>query len=395
MHYLPNWETEGAIIMRQWCTYFLLFTKRLFQKPIYLFVLLLLPCFSYFYSQSTINQDDSLNVALYIEGEDELAKSIVADLLVLDSQVNFYEVTDYETLTQDVITRKAECAYIFPDDLSELLDEQKKKDIITVLHAPSSILMPISNEIVFSSLFRHYAKNILLDYALNYEAFDSYDVQEMTEELQSSYEHYMTEEVPYEFKFTTLGKETSLEQSSVSLIISPIRGIFAVLMFLTALFSVVDWFKDQKKQIFLAVSYAKKPFVSMLSILVPTLFCGIFGQISLLLSHTYTDFLHETVYFLTYLIFVVGFCYFIKSFFRNGFYFSGIIPVFTMGSLIFAPVFFDFGSLFPIFKLLEHLFLPAYFLNSFFVSGYYALGMFLGGGIFLILGIRLERLRQL
>ena len=205
----------------------------------------------------------------------------------------------------------------------------------------------------------------------------------------------MTEEVPYEFKFTTLGKETSLEQSSESLIISPIRGIFAVLMFLTALFSVVDWFKDQKKQIFLAVSYAKKPFVSMLSILVPTLFCGIFGQISLLLSHTYTDFLHETVYFLTYLIFVLGFCYFIKSFFRNGFSFSGIIPVFTMGSLIFAPVFFDFGSLFPIFKLLEHLFLPAYFLNSFFVSGYYALGMFLGGGIFLILGIRLERLRQL
>ena len=255
--------------------------------------------------------------------------------------------------------------------------------------------MPISNEIVFSSLFRHYAKNILLDYALNYEAFDSYDVQEMTEELQSSYEHYMTEEVPYEFKFTTLGKETSLEQSSESLIISPIRGIFAVHMFLTALFSVVDWFKDQKKQIFLAVSYAKKPFVSMLSILVPTLFCGIFGQISLLLSHTYTDFLHETVYFLTYLIFVVGFCYFIKSFFRNGFYFSGIIPVFTMGSLIFAPVFFDFGSLFPIFKLLEHLFLPAYFLNSFFVSGYYALGMFLGGGIFLLLGIHLERLRQL
>ena len=67
----------------------------------------------------------------------------------------------------------------------------------------------------------------------------------------------------------------------------------------------------------------------------------------------------------------------------------------AMGSLIFAPVFFDFGSLFPIFKLLEHLFLPAYFLNSFFVSGYYALGMFLGGGIFLLLGIRLERLRQL
>ena len=66
-----------------------------------------------------------------------------------------------------------------------------------------------------------------------------------------------------------------------------------------------------------------------------------------------------------------------------------------MASLIFAQVFFDFGSLFPIFKLLEHLFLPAYFLNSFFVSGYYALGMFLGGGIFLILGIRLERLRQL
>ena len=73
--------------MRQWCTYFLLFTKRLFQKPIYLFVLLLLPCFSYFYSQSTINQDDSLNVALYIKGEDELAKSIVADLLVITSWV--------------------------------------------------------------------------------------------------------------------------------------------------------------------------------------------------------------------------------------------------------------------------------------------------------------------
>lgn len=381
--------------MRPWCTYFHLFTKRLFQKPIYLFVLLLLPCFSYFYSQSTINQDDSLNVALYIEGKDPLAVSIVADLLEADSQVHFYEVTDYETLTKDVITRKAECAYIFPDNLSELLDQKKKKDMITVLHAPSSILMPLSNEIVFSSLFRHYAKNIMLDYALDYEAFHSYDAEAMSEELLASYEHYMTEEVPYEFKFTTLGTQTSLEPSSESLVISPIRGIFAVLMFLTALFSVVDWFKDQKKQIFLAVSYSKKPFVSILSILVPTLFCGIFGQISLLLSHTYTDFLHETIYFAAYLVFVVGFCYFIKSFFRNGFSFSGIIPVFTMGSLIFAPVFFDFSSLFQIFKILEHLFLPSYFLNSFFVSGYYALGMFLGGCIFLFLGIRLERMKQL
>ena len=381
--------------MRPWCTYFHLFTKRLFQKPIYLFVLLLLPCFSYFYSQSTINQDDSLNVALYIEGKDPLAVSIVADLLEADSQVHFYEVTDYETLTKDVITRKAECAYIFPDNLSELLDQKKKKDMITVLHAPSSILMPLSNEIVFSSLFRHYAKNIMLDYALDYEAFHSYDAEAMSEELLASYEHYMTEEVPYEFKFTTLGTQTSLEPSSESLVISPIRGIFAVLMFLTALFSVVDWFKDQKKQIFLAVSYSKKSFVSILSILVPTLFCGIFGQISLLLSHTYTDFLHETIYFAAYLVFVVGFCYFIKSFFRNGFSFSGIIPVFTMGSLIFAPVFFDFSSLFQIFKILEHLFLPSYFLNSFFVSGYYALGMFLGGCIFLFLGIRLERMKQL
>lgn len=381
--------------MRPWCTYFHLFTKRLFQKPIYLFVLLLLPCFSYFYSQSTINQDDSLNVALYIEGKDPLAVSIVADLLEADSQVHFYEVTDYETLTKDVITRKAECAYIFPDNLSELLDQKKKKDMITVLHAPSSILMPLSNEIVFSSLFRHYAKNIMLDYVLDYEAFHSYDAEAMSEELLASYEHYMTEEVPYEFKFTTLGTQTSLEPSSESLVISPIRGIFAVLMFVTALFSVVDWFKDQKKQIFLAVSYSKKPFVSILSILVPTLFCGIFGQISLLLSHTYTDFLHETIYFAAYLVFVVGFCYFIKSFFRNGFSFSGIIPVFTMGSLIFAPVFFDFSSLFQIFKILEHLFLPSYFLNSFFVSGYYALGMFLGGCIFLFLGIRLERMKQL
>lgn len=381
--------------MRPWCTYFHLFTKRLFQKPIYLFVLLLLPCFSYFYSQSTINQDDSLNVALYIEGKDPLAVSIVADLIEADSQVHFYEVTDYETLTKDVITRKAECAYIFPDNLSELLDQKKKKDMITVLHAPSSILMPLSNEIVFSSLFRHYAKNIMLDYALDYEAFHSYDAEAMSEELLASYEHYMTEEVPYEFKFTTLGTQTSLEPSSESLVISPIRGIFAVLMFVTALFSVVDWFKDQKKQIFLAVSYSKKPFVSILSILVPTLFCGIFGQISLLLSHTYTDFLHETIYFAAYLVFVVGFCYFIKSFFRNGFSFSGIIPVFTMGSLIFAPVFFDFSSLFQIFKILEHLFLPSYFLNSFFVSGYYALGMFLGGCIFLFLGIRLERMKQL
>ena len=381
--------------MKQYCTYFLLFTKRLFQKPVYLFVLLILPCFSYFYSQSTINQSNNLKVALYIEGEDELAKAIVADLLVLDSQVDFYEVKDYETLTKDVITRKAECAYIFPDDLTELLDSHKKKDIITVLHAPSSILMPLSNEMVFASLFRHYAKNIMLDFALNFEAFSTYDTEAMTEELLASYEHYMTEEVPYEFKFTTLGEQASLASSSESLIISPIRGIFAVLMFLTALFSVVDWFKDQKKRIFLAVSYDKKPFASLLSILVPTLFCGIFGQISLLLSHTYTDILHETLYFVAYLIFVVGFCCFLKSFFRNGFSFSGIIPVFTMGSLIFSPVFFDFGSLFPIFNLLEHLFLPSYFLNSFFVSGYYALFMFLGGCIFLFLGIRLERIKQL
>lgn len=380
--------------MRQWCTYFYLFTKRLFQKPIYLFVLLLLPCFSYFYSQSTINQDNSLKVALYIDGEDELAKSIIKDLMVVDSQITFYEVTDYETLTQDVITRKAECAYIFPDDLTELLNKRKKKDIITVLHAPSSILMPLSNEIVFASLFRHYAKNIMLDFALDYEAFDSYDAEAMSNELLASYEHYMTEEIPYEMKYTILGKEVAIESSNETLIISPIRGIFAVLMFLTSLFSVVDWFKDQKKQIFLAVSYNKKPYVSILSIFVPTIFCGIFGQISLLLSHTYTNVLRETLYVLAYLVFVVGFSYLIKSFFRNGFSFSGIIPVFTMGSLIFAPVFFDFSSLLPIFRILKHLFLPTYFLNSFFVSGYYALFMFLCGSLFLFLGIHLERIKQ-
>ena len=382
------------IIMRQWCTYFYLFTKRLFQKPIYIFVLLLLPCFSYFYSQSTINQDETLKIALYNEGEDELAKSAISDLLVLDSQVSFYEVTDYDTLVNDVITRKAECAYIFPNDLSEQLNRKKKKDLITVLHAPSSIIMPVSDEIVFASLFRHYAQNVMLDFALDYEAFSSHDVTAMSEELLHSYEYYMTEDIPYEFKYTTLGKEEDILSSGESLIISPIRGIFAVLMFLTALFSVVDWFKDNKKRIFLAVPYNQRPFASILSIFVPTLFCGIFGQISLLLSHTYTNVVRETLFVFTYLIFVVGFCYFIKSFFRNGFSFSGVIPIFTMGSLIFAPVFMDFSSLFPIFKILEHLFLPTYFLNCFFVSGFYALIMLLCGSIFIFAGICLERIRK-
>lgn len=380
--------------MRQWMTYFFLFTKRLFQKPIYLFVLLLLPCFSFFYSKSTINQEEALNVALFVHGENPLAKSIVQDLVDLDSRVHFYQIDDYETLTNDVITRKAECAYIFPENLSSQLKENKKKDLITVLHAPSSILMPLSNEIVFSVLFRHYGKDLMLDYALNYEAFTSFDAEAMSEELLSSYEYYMEEEQQYKMKYTLLGKENNLTEHQNSIVISPIRGIFAVLMFLTALFSVVDWFKDEKKQIFLSVSYGKKPFVSMLSILVPTFFCGIFGQISLLLSHTYTDFLHESLYFLAYLIFVVGFCHLIKSFFKTGFSFCGIIPVFTMGSLIFSPVFFDFGSFFPVFRILEHFFLPTYFLNSFFVNSLYALLMFFVGAILLGLGIRLERIRQ-
>ena len=290
----------------------------------------------------------------------DTANSLISDSSVLE----FYTCDSSEELYRSIENGDTDCGYIFSKDLTNQLDNKSYKGCITLIKNSSEFISSLSNEILFSALFRVYGKNIATNYINESTLFSSIKSSaiKMTNE---KYDYYVNGAATFHIDYNTLsdnGDTNSLSTIKVEKSSFPLRGILAILIFVAGLFGCVQWLKDSENGVFAPMSYSFQRISRILYIVIPTLLFAISSLLTIYLANVQVSLWVELKSMILYILLIIVFCSLLSYIIRKSSLMISLIPIFIIGSLVLCPVFINIATFLPVANILNKLFLPYYYL---------------------------------
>ena len=365
--------------MKKILTWILLFQKRILKKPMFQITILLIPILLFLLFTFNKSSDSLVRVAL-ISGNDEYSQNFVKDLLDSSNHViSYYQCYDESQMRKDVLTGKAECGYIMPDDMPRKIAQfssKKKQGIITAIVKKESISTKIVNEIIYGRLFSERAYPVLKDF-INEKQPDRLTSAE-DEKMYDAFSKYLIEPLMFSFEYADGSKNDLLnnDDSSHNYYMLPVRGILSVLILVSSMRGVLMLSNDDRKNTWGFIRLSKRPAFNYFYIFMSILPIAICSLAAIFITGISTNVLNEIRLMVLYTLLLTGFSSLLKALIKNIYVLCSLIPVTVLLSLIICPVFIDIGSIVPQSRFVR-LFLPTnYYLDSIY-SGPAQLKMFI------------------
>lgn len=365
--------------MKKILTWILLFQKRILKKPMFQITILLIPILLFLLFTFNKSSDSLVRVAL-ISGNDEYSQNLVKDLLDSSNHViSYYQCYDESQMRKDVLTGKAECGYIMPDDMPRKIAQfssKKKQGIITAIVKKESISTKIVNEIIYGRLFSERAYPVLKDF-INEKQPDRLTSAE-DEKMYDAFSKYLIEPLMFSFEYADGSKNDLLnnDDSSHNYYMLPVRGILSVLILVSSMSGVLMLSNDDRKNTWGFIRLSKRPAFNYFYIFMSILPIAICSLAAIFITGISTNVLNEIRLMVLYTLLLTGFSSLLKALIKNIYVLCSLIPVTVLLSLIICPVFIDIGSIVPQSRFVR-LFLPTnYYLDSIY-SGPAQLKMFI------------------
>lgn len=340
-----------------------LFIKRLIKNPAFICMIIIMPLLVTIFNKVDTKEEKGILVGVYHEDE-ELSKLVCEALKEKEGYIKFLSYNNKDEMIEAVETKKLECAYIFPPDFKERLDNYKIKRCITCIESPATILSSLSDEVVFAGIIGEYGKNIAIDFAKENNIVIG-DGSTNKENIARNYERFNTPGKTFyiDYKYIEADEENSVEVKDKTMTYA-IHGMVSLLILISGLFGAVKWFEDEKRGLYSSFNTTEKVLIGFISILAPTVIMALSGILTIYLSNTYTYMSREFMAMGLYTLLVCGFSYLLKLMVKSGTDICVILPVITIGSLIFCPVFIDISKFILFISYINKLFPTFYYLNG-------------------------------
>ncbi|WP_434310852.1 hypothetical protein [Hominifimenecus sp. rT4P-3] len=378
--------------MRQWLTWLFFLGKRQGKRPVFVLLLVALPLASGLLFTAQRSQREALPVALFCERPDSMTERALQSMCEDGGIFRFYRCESEAQVLRDVASRKAECGYVFPDDLEAKMERGKASRSVGAFSSPSSVAAYLAHEVVYSKLFAEYAEDAFVKYVSDRSLFAEINPAQLRGEAEEAYRESRESGRAFSFVFEHLDEGNQQEADEKSPVIAPVRGFLAVFVLLGGLMGAVDSRKDERRRVYLAASPSLRTWIPMLAVAVPVGLMAVSAGISLAAAGLSTGVLREIVLLLAYTGMVTAFGCLLSDILRLETLLYACIPVLVMGSFLFSPVFIRLGSFLPVFRVLEKLFLPTYYLNA--AGGDGVLVLAAGAILLLIVSAGVRRWRQ-
>lgn len=323
-----------------------LLTKRLYKKPLFLAILVLIPLLTFSYRQ--VAKQDSGMVTVALAGN----RAILEDL-VDDSQVIAYRLCETAEEAEALVKAgKVDAAWIFPEDMAAHMERfiQDREPFIRVVQREENVTHRLVRERLSGQVYhdlsrifyRQFVRENFPELAdkMDYELMPYYDSYQMDGQL---------------FTYETI---TGAQAPDTHYLLSPIRGILAVLAMVAGMAAAMYHQKDRKTGTFGWLPLRRRPLaelggqalaignvllVSLLTLAVT----GLCGNIGL-----------ELATLVLYTLCCAVFCMLLGSVCGSVKLLGAVLPILSVGMLLVCPVFLDLARL----RLVQLLLPPTYYI---------------------------------
>lgn len=366
--------------------WFWMLNKRLYKKPSFLALMILIPlCVTIFVGAAQKNGGFVRIALAQAQSDDPVAAAVIHDLLAENGLIQFSQLSQQAALDA-VKTGQVDEAWIFPENTAAQTQDfisGKEKYIVKTITREETVSVKLAREKLSAAMYVFCAKAYYLDYVRSeFSQLDHLSDREL--------EVYF-EEVSVNEDLFVYGNPTDVSGvPPTNYLTSPIRGLLAVLVLLCSMAATLYYFQDTAAGTFAWVQQNRKGLVALCCIVTATANICVVSLLSLGFSSLTGDLVREIAALFLYSLCCGAFCMLLKQIFTTTRTFAAIVPLVAVVMLGLCPVFFDFREWY----LVQHLLPPTYYINACFDSQYL---LYMLAYIPICLGIAflLSRLRQL
>ncbi len=358
--------------LRNVSMWFLLLSKRLYKKPSFLVILLLVPVLVFGYSLAAGEESGMQTVVLACENpKDPLAAEISEDLSSSSELIRFLEVETPEEARQLVQTGKADCAWIFPADTEAALraylaSPSRNKGFVEVVCREETVPIRLSLEKLSGELFIHCARFEYLRY-MQENATGFEDLSE--EEILAHFDDAIISDQLFSYSYID---GTKREKEDDNYLMAPVRGLMGVLIVLCGLSTAMYYMQDQRHGLFAWVPERKRPLVELGVQVVSLVNISAAAFLTLALAGQTGSLGRELLVSGLYILCCASFSQAIRSWLGSIKLVGAALPLLTVLMIGVSPVFFDLAIL----RRVQFLLPPTYYVNAVY-NGKYILYMLL------------------
>lgn len=368
---------------RQYCIWIWLLMKRVWRQPAYVMLLVLIPILGWAVGRMEQGEPGGAVVAVCVE-ESAWSGRIVEELReqAADSSLRFVFHEEAVDVERSVMRGMADCGFVIGSDIDERVIGKDWAKCITVYETPSGSITGMAKERIGSVIFKLYSEQCYEEYMRLAAVQDKAD--EFVDFAKEAYERHLVDGST--FGFTYHGYDRYSQDTSDTNVISdtnvfPVKGVFAVIIFISGMCGMLEYDTDKSEKRFLRMApnmltYIVDIWISTVFVSLAVLLClwisdgirygnGVEGisRFNGLLSVWSVGMWGRQIWNLfLYQCIVVVYCGILGIILRRQEAVAAAIPVFAMGSLVCAPVFIRLATYVPVFGVLEKLFPVTYYL---------------------------------
>lgn len=346
--------------IRKMLLLFLLFSKRLLKKTSFRLLLCGVPLLALGMRYLSAGDSGILHIVLCQEDlSDTLSGEIVAHLLGEKSVIQYTLVERPEEACAFVESGRADAAWIFPDDMQEKLDrftggELREGGLIRVIEREDNVALRLAREKLFGALYSHAAYSL-------YRNFVRSDLRLATDEdaLLQNYESTAVEGSLFRFAYVN-GDSGETDVSAQNFLVTPVRGMLALLLLLCGLSATMYFQQDQERGVLDGMPLQRRRRCLYLCQLSAVGMMAAAVLAALGLSGVSGKWCSEIIWMALYVVMCMGFCSLLQRVCGNLRRLAALVPVLMLLSFVLCPIFFSVGKL----KLFSCLLPPFYYLNA-------------------------------
>ena len=360
---------------KQYGIWLWLLAKRLWRQPAYIGLLLLIPILGYAVSLMERSEQSGATVAICVE-EGTWSRQIIDGLVEQDKDsVLTFDFCETASETETAVMRAdVDCGFVIPAHIEEQVMEEDWRKCIVTYETSGSSVTGMAKERISGVIFKLYSEQ-------HYQEYMGQISEDIVDFAMDAYESHLVDGSTFGFGYVNddqYSQNNSDTDGIYDISVFPIKGVFAVVIFISGMCGMLEYDRDKREKRFLRI--APNILTYMVDIWIPTVFSSAAVLICLWVSdgihaHNGQFSMHAMLSvwdagmwiaqigrLLIYQCIIVLYCCILGIILRRQETIAAAIPILSLGSLVCAPVFIRLAAYLPVFVVLEKLFPVTYYL---------------------------------